>query len=67
MLLRQAAHRVLRRPSLGLLVEHCCAPGAGGYTPSDFPLAGLDQAALDLIQQQLEPPAGGLADVPERS
>ncbi|GAA0229475.1 hypothetical protein GCM10009527_027460 [Actinomadura nitritigenes] len=52
---------------LGLLVEHCCAPGAGGYTPSDFPLAGLDQAALDLIQQQLEPPAGGLADVPERS
>ncbi|MFG2909706.1 non-ribosomal peptide synthase/polyketide synthase [Kitasatospora sp. NPDC048286] len=29
------------------LAEHCAAPGAGGRTPSDFPLAGLDQAALD--------------------
>ena len=29
------------------LVEACCAPGAGGLTPSDVPLAALDQAALD--------------------
>ncbi|MFK3774284.1 amino acid adenylation domain-containing protein [Pseudomonas sp. NPDC089406] len=29
------------------LVDACCAPGAGGLTPSDVPLAALDQAALD--------------------
>nr|WP_281390719.1 non-ribosomal peptide synthase/polyketide synthase [Sphaerisporangium rubeum] len=31
------------------LVEHCLTPGAGGYTPSDFPLAGLTQAELDTV------------------
>ena len=35
---------------LGELIEHCCSPGVGGYTPSDFPLARLDQAAVDVIQ-----------------
>jgi amino acid adenylation domain-containing protein/non-ribosomal peptide synthase protein (TIGR01720 family) len=34
---------------LRALVDHCRAPGAGGCTPSDFPLAGLDQAALDRL------------------
>ncbi|MBB5857514.1 non-ribosomal peptide synthase/polyketide synthase [Amycolatopsis umgeniensis] len=29
------------------LLEHCAEPGAGGRTPSDFPLAGLDQSTLD--------------------
>jgi amino acid adenylation domain-containing protein/non-ribosomal peptide synthase protein (TIGR01720 family) len=29
------------------ILEHCRRPGAGGYTPSDFPLAHLDQAKLD--------------------
>ncbi|MFP5261321.1 MAG: amino acid adenylation domain-containing protein, partial [Blastocatellia bacterium] len=29
------------------LIEHCSSPGAGGYTPSDFPLAGLSQQELD--------------------
>ncbi|MFD4562663.1 amino acid adenylation domain-containing protein, partial [Streptomyces sp. NPDC058469] len=29
------------------MIEYCCRPGVGGYTPSDFPLAGLDQDALD--------------------
>ena len=29
------------------LVAHCREEGAGGYTPSDFPLAGLTQAELD--------------------
>ncbi|HEV2757814.1 MAG TPA: amino acid adenylation domain-containing protein, partial [Actinomycetota bacterium] len=29
------------------LVAHCRAEGAGGVTPSDFPLTGLDQQALD--------------------
>ncbi|MCG8922434.1 non-ribosomal peptide synthetase [Lentzea sp. CC55] len=31
------------------VVTHCAEPGAGGRTPSDFPLAGLDQAAVDRI------------------
>jgi amino acid adenylation domain-containing protein/non-ribosomal peptide synthase protein (TIGR01720 family) len=29
------------------LIAHCREEGAGGYTPSDFPLAGLSQAELD--------------------
>jgi hypothetical protein len=31
------------------LIEHCLTPGAGGFTPSDFPLAGLDQSTLDAL------------------
>ncbi|MFJ8329972.1 amino acid adenylation domain-containing protein [Streptomyces sp. NPDC094437] len=31
------------------VVEHCLRPENGGATPSDFPLAGLDQAAVDRI------------------
>ncbi|MDH5548231.1 MAG: amino acid adenylation domain-containing protein, partial [Gammaproteobacteria bacterium] len=31
------------------LINHCTAEHAGGYTPSDFPLAHLDQTALDAI------------------
>uniref|UniRef100_UPI0038998E4D non-ribosomal peptide synthase/polyketide synthase n=1 Tax=Saccharothrix syringae TaxID=103733 RepID=UPI0038998E4D len=31
------------------IVEHCARPGAGGRTPSDFPLARLDQAAVDRL------------------
>ncbi|MEW5931910.1 MAG: condensation domain-containing protein, partial [Gemmatimonadota bacterium] len=31
------------------LVAHCTSSAAGGYTPSDFPLAGLDQPALDAL------------------
>ena len=31
------------------IVAHCTGPGAGGRTPSDFPLAGLDQAAVDRL------------------
>ena len=34
---------------LEALVAHCLAPEAGGWSPSDFPLAGLDQAALDRL------------------
>ncbi|MGW3678932.1 non-ribosomal peptide synthase/polyketide synthase [Streptomyces prasinus] len=31
------------------IVRHCAEPGAGGRTPSDFPLAALDQAAVDRV------------------
>ncbi|WP_165777511.1 non-ribosomal peptide synthetase [Amycolatopsis antarctica] len=31
------------------IVRHCADPGAGGCSPSDFPLAGLDQPALDRL------------------
>ncbi|HSS48037.1 MAG TPA: amino acid adenylation domain-containing protein, partial [Thermoanaerobaculia bacterium] len=33
--------------SLRSLIAHCRLPEAGGYTPSDFPLAKVDQASLD--------------------
>ena len=32
------------------LVEHCLRADAGGYTPSDFPLAGVPQGALDRLR-----------------
>ncbi|WP_309485466.1 non-ribosomal peptide synthetase, partial [Streptomyces sp. WELS2] len=35
--------------ALGGIVAHCARPDAGGRTPSDFPLARLDQAAVDRI------------------
>jgi amino acid adenylation domain-containing protein/non-ribosomal peptide synthase protein (TIGR01720 family) len=31
------------------IIEHCATPGAGGRTPSDFPLAHLDQSAVDYL------------------
>ncbi len=31
------------------LVAHCTAPGAGGATPSDFPLLRIEQAELDRL------------------
>jgi non-ribosomal peptide synthase protein (TIGR01720 family) len=31
------------------LVDHCRSPGAGGLTPSDFPLAQVDQRQLDRL------------------
>ncbi|MEU8587398.1 non-ribosomal peptide synthase/polyketide synthase [Streptomyces sp. NPDC048664] len=34
---------------LRALLRHCAEPGAGGRTPSDFPLAPLDQAAVDRL------------------
>ncbi|BBH46995.1 hypothetical protein KU43P_34720 [Pseudomonas sp. KU43P] len=39
---------------LQALVAHCLAPGAGGATPSDFPLAGLDQAQLDALELPID-------------
>ncbi|MFD8819292.1 condensation domain-containing protein, partial [Streptomyces sp. NPDC059627] len=37
--------------ALGELIDACCRPEDDGCTPSEFPLAGLDPAALDLIAQ----------------
>ncbi|WP_219536840.1 non-ribosomal peptide synthase/polyketide synthase [Nonomuraea guangzhouensis] len=48
------ARDVLR--ALEELIDHCRAPGAGGRTPSDFPLAGLDQVALDRVQAAVKTP-----------
>ncbi|MFF7635007.1 non-ribosomal peptide synthase/polyketide synthase [Kitasatospora sp. NPDC008050] len=31
------------------IAAHCAGPGAGGRTPSDFPLARLDQAGVDRL------------------
>ncbi|MEV7184624.1 non-ribosomal peptide synthase/polyketide synthase [Kitasatospora sp. NPDC093102] len=49
---REETVRALARATTAALtgiVEHCAGPGAGGRTPSDFPLAGLDQAALERL------------------
>ena len=44
---RRLAERMVR--ALAEIVEHCARPGAGGRTPSDFPLAKLDQAGVDRL------------------
>jgi non-ribosomal peptide synthase protein (TIGR01720 family) len=36
------------------LIDQCLRADAGGHTPSDFPLAGLDQQALDAIRRRFE-------------
>ncbi|USS54776.1 non-ribosomal peptide synthase/polyketide synthase [Pseudomonas kermanshahensis] len=41
------------------IVAHCCLEHSRGVTPSDFPLAGLNQAQLD----SLPVPASQIADV----
>jgi non-ribosomal peptide synthase protein (TIGR01720 family) len=35
------------------LVEHCLSPQAGGFTPSDFPLANLNDDTLAAIMKQM--------------
>jgi amino acid adenylation domain-containing protein/non-ribosomal peptide synthase protein (TIGR01720 family) len=40
--------------SLQELIAHCLSPSAGGYTPSDFPLAALDQDELDKVLAKAE-------------
>ncbi len=42
------------------LVAHCTAPGVFGYTPSDFPLAALAQAELDLVATRFAGAGRGL-------
>ena len=36
------------------LIEHCQSEDAGGHTPSDFPLAQLDQQSLDMLVGSFE-------------
>ena len=43
--IERLAHAYL--DALRALVAHCREDGAGGYTPSDFPLADVSQAELD--------------------
>ncbi len=45
------ADRFLER--LGSLIRHCLSAEAGGFTPSDFPVSGLDQADLDQLLAEL--------------
>lgn len=40
--------------ALRSLIAHCTSPEAGGYTPSDFPQANLNQAALNQVLAQLQ-------------
>ena len=37
------------KKSLSEIIEHCINPDAGGYTPSDFPLANILQEELDKL------------------
>ncbi len=45
--------------ALGALAGHAAAPGAGGFTPSDFPLVPLAQDDIDALTAAVP----GLADV----
>ena len=45
--IEQLAHGFIK--SLRRIIAHCLSPLAGGRTPSDYPLANLDQPALDRL------------------
>ncbi len=40
--------------ALQALIAHCRSPEAGAYTPSDFPLAELDQKQLDKVLKKVK-------------
>jgi non-ribosomal peptide synthase protein (TIGR01720 family) len=40
--------------ALRSLITHCLSPGAGGFTPSDFPLANLDTQQFNKLAQLIE-------------
>src|SRR6266550_4688202 len=49
---REATIRALADELLGALhdiIAHCAEPDAGGRSPSDFPLARMDQATVDAL------------------
>ncbi|HWD97875.1 MAG TPA: amino acid adenylation domain-containing protein [Bryobacteraceae bacterium] len=41
------------------IIAHCVAPDVGGFTPSDFPLAQLDEAKLGKLARLIAKPAHG--------
>ncbi|MEW6476446.1 MAG: amino acid adenylation domain-containing protein [Actinomycetota bacterium] len=43
--------------ALRALAAHAATPGAGGASPSDFPLVRLTQADLDDLERRIGPPA----------
>ena len=43
--------------ALRAVLAHCLSGGPGPYTPSDFPLAGLDQRSLAAVLRQFRGPA----------
>ncbi len=49
------------RDGLRQLIAHCTAPGTGGLTPSDFPLARLAQRTLEILEERYREP--GIEDV----
>ena len=44
----------LYNSALKALIAHCQSPSAGGYTPTDFPLAELDQQELDELLCEID-------------
>ena len=44
---------------LRALIAHCIAPDIGGFTPSDFPLAQLDEAKLGKLARLIAKPGQG--------
>jgi len=44
----------LHLEELRAIIEHCESPEAGGFTPSDFPLARLDHAELKKLSSLLD-------------
>jgi len=40
--------------ALSAIIRHCQSPDAGGYTPSDFPGAKIDQKGLDKLLSKIK-------------
>jgi non-ribosomal peptide synthase protein (TIGR01720 family) len=40
--------------ALEWIIDHCQSPEAGGYTPSDFPAAKIEQRDLDKLMSKLK-------------
>jgi non-ribosomal peptide synthase protein (TIGR01720 family) len=57
---RDTAERLAERflAALRELIDHCLAPDAGGFTPSDFPAAALDQKSLDRLLGNIQSRGG---------
>ena len=52
--------------ALRRLVEHCLTPDAGGATPADFPLAGIDQDDMDQLSVLLDDSEHSSSDTDHR-